>query len=144
MAALSPRPGLAKAAAVSLVRGKVVALIATIDGRVRDLLEGADVMSEGSVVHEGSSATYFGSTSVLLTPATAGVSLRDLSVVARCDPHLRTRVLRIARRETLARAVGMGDTARVELSVREHAGAVVMTVDVTMALCAALDSGASS
>ncbi|APR76351.1 Hypothetical protein A7982_01698 [Minicystis rosea] len=86
-----------------------VELVSAAAGPLGDIVEGADVVSEGRTEMEGGRLVYYGSTSVLLLQASAGGTVPDadaaaLAAVLRRDPHVRLRVLRIAHREASARA----------------------------------------
>jgi hypothetical protein len=109
--------------------------VATSEGRLRELLEAADVVSEGSARAEGDNLVYYGSTSLLLMPAVAPHELAVLARILEMDPHVRLRVLRVARREACARAGGALGTLRAELSFGPAPagarGAIALTADVT-------------
>ena len=128
-------PGPAKVRNAPLTRRRRVELVATSDGRWRDLLDGADVMSEGGVVDEHEQRVYYGSTSLLVHAESAGgvlpdASLTDLAALLRHDPHVRVRAVRIAHREACARA-GMPIAAIfAELDVRTMPKGVMLAVDV--------------
>jgi hypothetical protein len=98
-------PGLSKAKGGALGRTRAGALVSTADARWRELVESADVLSEGSSRLEATGSTWYGSTSlvVALPEATDAERARLLSL-ANGDPHLRVRVLRLAQREAAARA----------------------------------------
>src|SRR4029079_4532391 len=94
---------------IPLVQRRLVELCNAHDGRFRDILDTADVMSEGQVSIEDGALVYHGTTSVLLLRRSHGGHLPDLDVdalarVLRSDPHMRLRTLRIAHREATARA----------------------------------------
>src|SRR3954470_739662 len=113
-------PGLVKIPSVPLVQRRSVELCTAHDGRFRDILENADVMSEGRVAIEDGALVYQGTTSVLLLCLSLGGLLPDLDVdalagVLRNDPPVRLRALRIARREALARAGSAIGSARADL-----------------------------
>lgn len=132
-------PGIAKVRSSPLVVRRTVHLAAMPDGRWRDLLDSADVVSEGSTVPEGDRFVYYGSTSVLLLGQSSGgalpdADLGDLAVLVRADPHLRARVLRIARREASARAGSPLGTLRAEIDVAPRARGVAVLVEVVARL----------
>jgi hypothetical protein len=121
-----------------------VELVAASDGRLRELFDGADVVSEGGAREEGGDLVYYGSTSVLLAPPGEPTAepLEELARVAALDPHVRVRAVRIARREASARAGGPLGTLHAELSFREtwteavggsgaRAAIVALTIDVS-------------
>jgi hypothetical protein len=133
------RPGLAKVRDAPLVARRSVDLCAALEGRWRELLEAADVVSEGRTQPEGGALVYYGSTSVLLLSRSAGGGLPDadvgaLAAVVRADPHVRLRVLRIAHREAAARAGGPIGTLRAEIDVGASARGVALLVEVVARL----------
>ncbi|MFT3773153.1 MAG: hypothetical protein QM820_47840 [Minicystis sp.] len=136
---LPPRPGLVKIRAVPLVTRRHVELVAAASGPLRDVVEGADVVSEGRTQIEGGRLVYYGSTSVLLLRESAGGSLPDaeidgLATVLRRDPHVRLLVLRIAHREAAARAGGPIGTVHAEIDVAPCARGVALLVEVVARL----------
>jgi hypothetical protein len=146
----SPRsgPGLAKAASGGLVRRRCMDFVAIEDGPARELVEAADVISEGLARLEGSGSVYYGTTSVLLVAASRGGALPDadvenLSTLLARDPHLRLRTLRIAVREARARAQGELGSVSAEMDVRSCPAGVVVTIDV-VAVVHAQASGQAS
>jgi hypothetical protein len=73
------------------------------------MLAVADVMSEGATRAEPNGSVYYGTSSILLPVCSRGGQipdnrLEDALVWCRNDPHLRLRVLRLARREAAQRA----------------------------------------
>lgn len=141
-------PGLAKAGPGGFVRRRCIDFVAVEDGPVRQLVEAADVVSEGLARIEGSGSVYYGTTSVLLVAASRGGTLPDadvenLSTLLARDPHLRLRALRIAVREARARAQGELGPVSAEMDVRSSPGGVVVTIDV-VAVVHAQASGQAS
>jgi hypothetical protein len=133
------RPPLAKVRAAPPVRERSVALISALEGRVRDLLDLADVVSEGAARAEGSGEVYYGSTHLLLTPVSRGGSFADADVtalgrIAPGDPHLRVRALRIARGEALARAGAALGPIHAELAVEQCARGLAIRIDLSAVL----------
>lgn len=131
-----PRPGLAKIRSVPLVNERRVTLTAPSVGRWRELLDGADVMSEGRSKDELGELVYYGSTSLLIASASGGGPLPDrwLADLARLlahDPHVRLRALRVAQREALARADAPLGPIRAELVVSASPRGISLLVDVT-------------
>ena len=113
-------------------------LVASSDGRLRDLFDGADVISEGGARAEGAELVYYGSTSLRIGRAGApeAAAIEELASFAALDPHVRVRALRVARREASARAGGPLGTLRAELSVEAPGGGarpaiVALTIDVS-------------
>lgn len=134
-----PHPGLAKVRAAPLVQRRNVELILAPAGPIRDLVEVADVVSEGRAQPEDGELVYYGSTSVLLLRRTDGGTVPDGDVAAlasllRADPHLRLRVLRIAHREASARAGAPLGTVRAEIDVSPGARGVAVLVEVVARL----------
>jgi len=135
-----PYPGLAKVRVAPLVRRRLLELITAESGPFRDVVEGADVVSEGRTEEtEGGALVYYGSTSVLLLRRGAGGELPDAEIEAmaallRRDPHVRVRVLRIAHREAAARAGAPLGTLRAEIDVSPGARGVALLVEVVARL----------
>jgi hypothetical protein len=109
----------------------MVRLIGASDARLRELLAGADIMTEGCTVEEHGQLVYYGSTSVQLSKERAAVDIETLALLARFDPHLRTRVVRLACTESISRAGAPMESIHTELSVLVRDGSVVMVVDLT-------------
>src|SRR5690348_6419220 len=89
---MRPGPGLAKVRTPPLTRRREKLLVAIAYGPMREWLEAADIVSEGAV-EAGPPAKYFGTTSILLTWATASEATRNATPLERSvlaiDPHLR-------------------------------------------------------
>lgn len=130
MAALDPHPGLRKIRAVPLFRAHRVVVLRTVAGRVRELVEGADVVSEGAVRDEGGALVYYGTTSLLVTAEGHGLPAVDVATVFRRDPHVRLLALRVARREIGARVTGALGTVRAEVVIEVRGRMVAVEVDV--------------
>lgn len=128
-----PRPGPTKVRAIPLLRTRERRLVALTEGVLRDWLERADVVSEGQEQRSEDGSTYYGTTSILLAfdsaPAAALEDLATLGAIAE-DPHLRLRVLRVARREAEARATGALETLRTELVVHRTTRGLTITIEV--------------
>ena len=132
-------PGLTKVRAVPLVQRRRVELCTAQSGRWREILDDADVVSEGAVRAEDGALVYYGSTSVLLPRLSAGGALPDLDLgalasVLRADPHVRLRALRIAHREAAARAGASLGVVRAEVAVTAAPRGVVIAIDVAARL----------
>lgn len=132
-------PGLAKVRAAPLVQRRRVELCTAQSGRWREILEDADVVSEGAVRAEDGVLIYYGTTSVLLLRSSSGGALPDLDVaslaaIVRLDPHVRLRALRIAHREASARAGSPIGVLRADIAVGAVARGVVISVEVTARL----------
>lgn len=130
------RPGLAKVRRPPHVTIKLKSFVRTFDGAIRDWLELADVVSEGTLRAslEGRDATYFGSTSIILewSRSHAGTRPQDADVMRALtrDPHLRVRALRLARREAEVRAGSDLSVLRADFDARATIRGVVLTIDV--------------
>jgi len=134
-----PRPGLAKVRAAPLVMRRTVELLSLSVGRLREIVDAADVVSEGCTRSEGDRLVYYGSTSVLLLKRSAGGPVPDVDVdsliaLLRCEPHVRLRVLRIAHREAASRAGGPLGMLEAEIDVAANARGVALLVDVVARL----------
>src|SRR5262245_52627799 len=131
------RPGLTKIRGLPLLLRRRLQLVSTLDGRWRDLLEAADVVSEGKARQEGGALVYYGSTSILFTSAAVDhdgpapkPTVAELARVLAHDPHTRLRVVRVARNEAAARAGAPLGSVRAEVAVRVSDDGLVVTVDV--------------
>jgi hypothetical protein len=122
------RPGLVKAREPPLVVACNKLVLRTFERRWRELLDRADVISEGSVRNEATGRMWYGSTSVVL-PAQSG-DVRLLVALAERDPHLRLRAMRTAWREAALRAPVRIGRLVCEVSISPHAGSVRIDVDV--------------
>jgi hypothetical protein len=132
-------PGLAKIRSAPLVQRRTVQLSSVSTGRLREIVDAADVMSEGCTRPDGDRLVYYGSTSVLLLRRSAGgevpdVDVHSLAALLRVEPHVRLRVLRIAHREASARAGGPLGTLHAEIDVAASARGVALLVDVVARL----------
>src|SRR5450432_2851444 len=101
-------PGLAKAQKPPLVTQKTMRLVTSSDARWAELFEKADIVSEGAPRDVGAQRSYFGSTDIVLVAGEKEHhgSTADLVSIAACDPHVRLRAVRMARREAAQRAGG--------------------------------------
>lgn len=124
-------PGLKKARPAALVGEKRLCLVRLSDPLTREWLEFADVISEGRVEADGPVSRYFGSTSIVLVGGDGGPSIEDLARLVGGDPHLRVRVVRLARREAIVRAMHPLGTISLELSFAKNDRGVAITVDVS-------------
>jgi hypothetical protein len=125
---------LTKIRAVPIFRAHRVAIVRTVAGRMRELVESADVVSEGATRTEDGSAVYYGSTSLLFRAEAIGVSPEDLKLVLERDPHVRLLALRVARREIAARVASDIGPLRAEVSVSLKGRCVTFDVDVVAAV----------
>jgi hypothetical protein len=128
-------PGPAKARALSIGNTRTVELWQSADYRLRELFEAADVMSEGATRSEPDGATYYGSTSVLLTYASHGGSVpkdraADITRLIASDPHARLRAIRIACLEAQVRSGAPIGRVRAELFVRQDKRGIRVDVEV--------------
>lgn len=134
------RPGLAKAREGPLVARRAIELVSVSAGRVRALIDDADVVSEGAIRRENDALVYYGTTSLVIAvrpenerPA---IELDDLLAIVAVDPHLRVRALRIAHREAAVRGGPLGPM-RAETGVRASSRGIVIEVDVVATVLAA-------
>jgi hypothetical protein len=128
-----------KIRSVPLVQTRTISLTTAIAGRWQEIVERADVVSEGRTEIEDGRLVYYGSTSVLLLRCSEGGALPDVDVsmlaaLLRRDPHVRLRVLRIAHREATARAGAPLGTLRAEIDVGAGARGVSLLVEVVARL----------
>ncbi len=128
-------PALVKARGLPLLRTRSVELWQGVDYRWRELLESADVMSEGAVRHEPDGLVYYGSTSLLLPFVSHGGQVPDqqadrLAGALSRDPHVRLRVMRIARREAEQRSPGPLARVTAEVFVRRERRGLKLDVEV--------------
>lgn len=128
-------PGTAKTKALALGTSRTLELWQSADYRLRELFEAADVMSEGATRSEPDGATYYGSTSVLLTFSSHGGSVpkeraRELTRLIANDPHARIRAIRIACLEAQIRSGAPIGRVRAELFVRRDARGIRVDVEV--------------
>jgi len=102
------------------------------DATWKALFESADAVSEGSLVREGASAVWYGSTSIVLRmPETASAPEAELmAAVASKDVHVRLRAVRIARREAQLRAPSSLGVSSCEIRVVPEAGRLRIDVDI--------------
>jgi hypothetical protein len=106
-----------------------------VDYTWRELLEHADVVSEGAVRKELDGPVYYGSTSVLLVPSESGRKYSDAEMdtfakLLAADPHARVRAVRIACLEAQLRAGCDIGAVRAELTIRRDAHGVRLDIDV--------------
>jgi len=135
MARKTGGPGPVKAKALVLGASRTLELRQAADYRLRELFEAADVMSEGATRSEPDGATYYGSTSVLLTFVSHGGSVpkeraADIARLIASDPHARIRAIRIACLEAQVRSGAPIGRVRAELVVRRDARGIRVDVEV--------------
>ena len=129
-------PGLAKVNKPPLLARRRVELVAPHHGRWREIVEGAEVVSEGESREEGGALHYYGTSSLLLSTGgeLAEEDLEELAAILRHDPHIRLRVVRVARREATSRASGPLGPVRAEVLVRATSEGLLIVVDVVARL----------
>ncbi len=139
-------PGLVKVGKLQAVAHRTVPLVALREGWVANLLDEADVVSEGSVVQELDGPAYYGTTSVhcavtaeaAASEASSALGAGQLTAVLLADPHARLRLIRLAHREAAVRAGGPLGVLQAELSgeVLRRGGelTIAIVVDVSAAL----------
>jgi hypothetical protein len=121
-------PGLAKARGLPLVCSHHAHLVRVPEPRWRDLLDRAEVLSEGSVRDERCGRVWYGSTSLILIPDAGDVTL--LAAVVERDVHVRLRAVRIAHREACLRAPSRLGRLSCEMRIAHHGQGVRIDVDV--------------
>lgn len=139
----SDRPGLKKARAATLPTKRALRLWQCSDHIAVRLLSNADVMSEGATRKEGTRSVYYGTSSIVLHAVSRGGQLPDDSLSdalrwCQADPHLRLRVLRLARREAAQRAAA--DLSRMDAELRFVKLANGLRIDVEVEATLALES----
>lgn len=124
-------PGLSKTRAPAIGNNRASQLVGTADARWRELVESADVLSEGQARAEGDGSAWFGSTSLVVAlPEVSEVERARVVALAAGDPHLRVRVLRLAQREAAARAPATLGRAVCELRASTDPRGLRIDVDV--------------
>jgi hypothetical protein len=122
------RPGLAKARGLPFVLAQTTTLLSASEPRWRELMERADIISEGSAREEASGRTWYGSTSLIL--AVPGHDPAMLAVLAGRDVHVRLRAVRTAHREASLRAPGRLGRFACEIQFSADEAGVRIDVDV--------------
>jgi hypothetical protein len=128
-------PSVAKVRAPSPVARRMIALLSSSDAWWEDWFERADIMSEGlSTVEEGQ-GIYRGTTSVILTEGADGQGMQSKQVaelvrIATRDPHLRLRLVRLARREAASRSSQPLGCTFVEIKLTMDAKGLRADLDV--------------
>ncbi len=131
----SPRPGLAKTRELPLLQKQQRQFWQSNDLTWRDLLEKADVVSEGAIRNETDGPVYYGSTIILLFDSTHGGRFAPseratLFALLSHDPHARVRVVRMACLEAQLRARRGIGSIRAEFAVRLDPRGLRVDVDV--------------
>ena len=129
------RPDPKKVERLPIGSRRTCSLLQSVDYVWRELLENADVVSEGAVRKEVEGLVYYGTTSVLLMPAAKGRAYSDEEVdtlvqLLTADPHARVRAVRIACIEAQLRAGCDIGAVRAELTIRRDARSVRIDIDV--------------
>jgi hypothetical protein len=122
------RPGLAKARGLPLVLAHSTTLLSTPEPSWRELLERADIVSEGCARDETGGRMWYGSTSMIL--AVPGHEPTMLATLAGRDVHVRLRAVRTAHREASLRAPGRLGRFACEIQFSADARGVRIDVDV--------------
>jgi hypothetical protein len=131
-------PGLRKIDLPKLFRERAVRLVSLSDGRMREIVESADVVSEGATREEASGLVYYGSTSIVLAGEPVAHVGRDLVVFAlRHDPHTRLRLVRVAYREAASRVPSAALAFHHEIALDVSDRRIVVSVDVMARLASA-------
>jgi hypothetical protein len=129
------RPGPKKVERLPIGGRRTCVLLQSVDYTWRELLERADVVSEGAVRKEVEGMVYYGSTSVLLVPTTHDQRYTDADIdilanLLTADPHARVRAVRIACLEAQLRAGCDIGAVKAELTIRRDARGVRIDIDV--------------
>ncbi len=129
------RPGPKKVQRLPIGSRRSCVLLQSVDYTWRELLEGADVVSEGAVRREVEGLVYYGSTSVLLVPTVhhqkyTDADLEMLANLLTADPHARVRAVRIACLEAQLRAGCDIGAVKAELTIRRDTRGVRIDIDV--------------
>jgi hypothetical protein len=100
-------------------------------------------MSEGATRKEGARNVYYGTSSIVLHGTSRGGQLPDASLSdalrwCQADPHLRLRILRLARREAAQRAGA--ELSRMDAELRFVKLANGLRIDVEVEAMLALES----
>lgn len=136
-------PGLARCRPRGPVSFQWAPLVRGSDPGWRALFDGADSVSEGSVVKEAGGPVWYGSTSVILA-APAGTPETErtlLAGVAAKDLHVRLRAVRLARREAQLRAPSSLGRSSCEIRVVSEERGVRIDVDIQAPLIEGLRRG---
>ena len=124
-------PGLKKAKLPPLLRERWVRLLAVTEGRVRDLVDGADIVSEGGMKDEAGVPTYYGTTHLIIrADAFEGIESEVVAHVLRSDPHTRLRVVRVAHREATSRILGRPSRLLLDIEIDIKPNCITIAVDV--------------
>lgn len=142
-----PRPGPAKVRTPPILIRRRAEVIATQSGRLLEILDAASVMSEGATRDDEGEAVYYGTTSLLFVLRSAGGTLpdeqgADLAFAIEHDPHARLLVMRVAHRETVARAGSNLGPLSAELHVKPTRRGVLVSIDVVARVRGGRASGA--
>ncbi len=121
-------PGIVKTRQAPILEEREPHLVRAADARWRQVLETADLVTEGAPREEATGRFWYGSTSILV-PAEPADAAR-LAGVATRDLHVRLRALRTARREACLRAPGRLGRLVCEIRVRTDPRGVRIDVDV--------------
>jgi hypothetical protein len=141
-------PGLAKVRKLPAVSRRTLELIGLREGWLSSALDGADIVSEGSVAEEPDGSVYYGTTSVhcpvdrtalgekpAISMTSASMTSAELLAVMIADPHARLRLLRLAHREAVVRATGSLHVLNAEISAqaldREGELLIAIVIDVS-------------
>ena len=124
-------PGLAKTRGERALHYRAALLVRGPIAHWAKLIETADVVSEGASKDDGDVPTWYGSTSLVLEfPDADAESRAFLATIARRDPHVRLRAVRIARREASSRAPAPLGRAVCEVRATEDPRGVRIDVDL--------------
>lgn len=124
-------PGLAKTRGERALHYRSALLVRGPIAHWAKLIETADVVSEGAQKDDADGPTWYGSTSLVLELHDTDLESRVfLATIARRDPHVRLRAVRIARREASSRAPAPLGRAVCEVRASEDPRGVRIDVDL--------------
>lgn len=120
-------------------------LFSASDTQWRDLVDAADIISEGAPRADGGQVTWYGSTSLVLPlPEVSEAEKARLVALAAYDPHLRIRAIRLAHREASARAASPLGRAVCELRTESDPKGLRIDVEVEAPLIVVHVPGAAT
>jgi len=128
---LRPGPSLAKTRGEQLLAKRSALLVRSSDSRFRDLLAGADAVSEGATRAEPDGPVWYGSTSLLIdVPLEEAADRALFTEIAMRDPHVRLRAIRMAKQEASTRAPSPLGRALCEVRFSSDERGLRIDVDV--------------
>jgi len=110
------------------VLSRQTTLVRAPDSRWRELLDRADIVTEGGAREESGGRVWYGSTSLIL--AAPGEAPDLVAALVERDVHVRLRAVRLAHREAQLRAPGLLGRFACEIQVTPDLRGVRIDVDV--------------